>query len=562
MKKIITLICTLLAGTALFAQVSVDPQDDFYTDAQNWEIKGIVKNLPPLRPYTLNNIKGILTQVLEKGSEDDIETAECYMEEIFGKSWRIELEAAVKGKISKKEETSFTKNILGYPALKGNMSFFNDIASIGYKLGLAATKNSEMDFLPEYTYSEHDAYFDDSVMGPFVVRFDGDVTTSVGNENLFAQLGINRSSFGSNLSNGLAIDDSDYHSGNLGFTYMGNKWNYVQQFSVIGASRNNGSSRLNPNKFFSFHAAEVYPTDNFHFSYYESIIFGNRFDPAYFIPAPYMATQGLGGYSDNLLMGINFDWKIMKGLLWYSDVFVDDLSVNELVKFNFNTRIRLAAQTGVIYVPELKYINRITLDFTAILPYMYSHAEHSLGTYNSINYQNYTNAGFHIGSEYDPNSAIVALNIKITPLKGLKINAGGTFIVHGNVAENVTENEAKNYLETAGYSSSDGSVYNHTENPATSGLISNSELWSWLTQEHLMYTVQGNISCEYELQRFKWGKVSIEISSVTEYIKNKGVDSNIYTSSYTTIEEAKAAWIANLHDEINEYISIGLKYNF
>ena len=77
-----------------------------------------------------------------------------------------------------------------------------------------------------------------------------------------------------------------------------------------------------------------------------------------------------------------------------------------------------------------------------------------------------------------------------------------------------------------------------------------------------MYTIQGNISCEYELQRFKWGKVSIEISSVTEYIKNKGVDSNIYTSSYTTIEEAKAAWIANLHDEINEYISIGLKYNF
>ena len=77
-----------------------------------------------------------------------------------------------------------------------------------------------------------------------------------------------------------------------------------------------------------------------------------------------------------------------------------------------------------------------------------------------------------------------------------------------------------------------------------------------------MYTVQGNISCEYELQRFKWGKVSIEISSVTEYIKNKGVDSNIYTSSYTTIEEAKATWIANLHDEINEYLSIGLKYNF
>ena len=49
MKKFILSVLFLTCLSAVFAQVSVDPTDVFYQEAQGWELKGYVNSLPLIR---------------------------------------------------------------------------------------------------------------------------------------------------------------------------------------------------------------------------------------------------------------------------------------------------------------------------------------------------------------------------------------------------------------------------------------------------------------------------------------------------------------------------------
>ena len=87
-KKIIFIITSLMCVFInLYAQVSLNPNDDFYKDAKNWETKGIVSWLPQIRPYSINTVKKILAEVKENGDESDVQLAEFYEAKFFSKCW-------------------------------------------------------------------------------------------------------------------------------------------------------------------------------------------------------------------------------------------------------------------------------------------------------------------------------------------------------------------------------------------------------------------------------------------------------------------------------------------
>lgn len=89
-----------------------------------------------------------------------------------------------------------------------------------------------------------------------------------------------------------------------------------------------------------------------------------------------------------------------------------------------------------------------------------------------------------------------------------------------------------------------------------------------------MYILQCGIDAEYELERFKWGTLSLSMGYMFEYIYNKGVDSNIYrkdasvSASHTTTPDAgiiaaqKNAWIDNFTNQFNNYFMIAVKYTY
>ncbi|MEE3314736.1 MAG: hypothetical protein VZR56_11350, partial [Treponema sp.] len=83
MKKFLVLVFALFLGTSsIFAQVSVDPNENFYTLVESWELRGLISDVPPLRPFPLSVIRDILQTVIEKGNERDVNNAQMYWEKV------------------------------------------------------------------------------------------------------------------------------------------------------------------------------------------------------------------------------------------------------------------------------------------------------------------------------------------------------------------------------------------------------------------------------------------------------------------------------------------------
>ena len=86
-KNFLFVILFFLTRLFVFAQVSVDINDSFYSHAQGWELRGLTSTLPLLRPYPLNVVERILEDVIENGSDTDSEIANEYYERIFSKPY-------------------------------------------------------------------------------------------------------------------------------------------------------------------------------------------------------------------------------------------------------------------------------------------------------------------------------------------------------------------------------------------------------------------------------------------------------------------------------------------
>ena len=359
-KRFLAFFAMIFSLSFVFAQISVDPQDDFYMYAQGWELKGYVKSLPQLRPYPLNVIKQILSSVIEKGDKKNVEIAQNYWELVTGKPFHLVLEGGVREKIASDnykaegvQEESTTRQYNGGPHVVGDIAI-SPIASFGYSFGIYAVNESDTDVMPFFSRSKHDTVTDAVSVGPFDLNIDMNSNVAIGTEKAYLQAGINRSGYGPFLNDDLALSDNAFHSPSLVFAYDGGFWNYTQIMQSIGASRNNGTSLDSDsqvNKFMSFHAIRFDITDKLALSYYESTIFGKRFELAYILPAPFMAIQGVGDSTDNSQMGLMIEYKPIRGLKWSSSFFADDLEVSQMMKLHFDTKIRVGIESGLQYSP-------------------------------------------------------------------------------------------------------------------------------------------------------------------------------------------------------------------
>ena len=136
-RFLVVLIITFLSVTAVHAQASVDPGNIFYDYATKWEAQGLVKRLPPMRPYPLANIKEILSNVIENGSEQDAELAKIIWEEETGRAWHFTFETDITYQNSSIDDSlskdDFLLSLL--PDAHGEISFFDDFVSFGYRIG-------------------------------------------------------------------------------------------------------------------------------------------------------------------------------------------------------------------------------------------------------------------------------------------------------------------------------------------------------------------------------------------------------------------------------------------
>lgn len=172
-----------------------------------------------------------------------------------------------------------------------------------------------------------------------------------------------------------------------------------------------------------------------HIDFGSSVIWPNRFAMGYMFPlANFVEYQNHVGDADNLQMFGDIKLKYQGlGEIWVS-LFLDELDLSTLLKkdvFTY-TRDMFAYQFGVKYViPKLPFAT-LSLRYTKIEPYCYTH--HSINYtpwFNHYISQNYTNDGYNIGYYLDPNSDELRLDFNIMPQTNLNLAFTYQLIRHG-----------------------------------------------------------------------------------------------------------------------------------
>lgn len=572
MNKKIFLVAIFFAGaTILSAQITVDPNLDFYESAREWQVRGYVDFLPQMSPYPAAVVKNILDAVIEKGREADAEKAQYYYEKYFGKKWHVALDAGAQVKLSGGGEDWNKKFVYGEPSFFGDLDFLPWL-TLGYDLGLNLHNNSteSREMLRAFRNDPLDTWGDAATFGSIDGNWDMIAGLALGNEKISGMLASNRMGFGNVFGHdSIILNPNSYHMANFLFNYAGEKVQYSQSISQIAAS--NFSGEHTANKFLAFHSIRFTPIKQLSISYYEAAIFGERFDPSYLIPAPFILLQGMFDAGDNDIYGLQFEYRPFDGFEAALSFAIDDISVDDWAKGDFDSKFKAALQTGVVYTPKSDFCNMISFDYTLVLPYMYSHWLNSPSKTDGVdetsyNYQNYTNRGICIGSSLPPNSDRFHFEIHFEPVKRLKLNVFTDFARHANETESWTDDEVKTHnTKFQGLDNSGGA---ETDPYPTSVQGRN----TFMKQKHKMYIVQLGFDSSYEFFRNKAGALSLNFGYTFEYVHNAGVDTAIFKNVVAKGEEgnkkietediakARKDWAEKLHDEFNNYFSLSVKY--
>jgi hypothetical protein len=572
-KRIVfPVVLHLLLIQALFSQSLINPSDSFYEDLQIWDTLGLVSNLPPLRPYPEPLVKSILKEVMESGSPLQWENARYQYDRLFGKPlfWGAEGTGLFKtGMESPDSQIDLTILALGNFHL-------TDFFSISVDLNLLFTnKEQGSEVLPRNAGYRYDTYSDTADMGPLNVIAGLNTNVAAGTEKMWIQAGVSRSSWGDFYDNGVVIGPQTDHTGNISYVIRGDNWNYTLAMFMLAASKDAGNlDSPYPEKFMAMHAVSFSPLPWLDLAVYENMIYGKRFEPLYVLPiSPYMTSQQLVGVGDdNLQMGFSFKIRPGKQLSWASNLFLDDAHFNDLVRLQFDTKIRIAVQTGISWVPLNPFVRTLQLDYTIATPYMYTHSDSSS---DNMNYQNYTNNGKSLGAAIPPNSDRITVTGKFNlPVENMRLDTSLVFMRHANVNESLPWDVAAEYLDNKGGEVSDGGIMD-SPNAGNGYFDYAHHHLMFMEQETKQYTFQIGIKPAWELPRLPRGKLSLTAGYVFEYIYNDGVDTSLFTGYEITdrtkategeikqaLRAAKDIWRGALHDSMNHYFTIGIKIVF
>ena len=589
MKKIsAVLIVISVFFSMIYAQASSDPTDSFYSLVERWESMRIISEQPPLRPYPLKLIDEILTEVAQGdfGAESEA-AAECF-ERIHRRP--IKVSAFGDGTVRFAQD-DIKYQIVGGGHLNGDFALPKWI-SMGYSLGAIVTNDNTYKSLPLYTVQPY-FYRDEINLKSLMAYLDADTNAAFNYEFLYLQAGINHSSFGPFYNNSAIINPNAKHTANFSMLLKGKRISYTEGFFGLSATSPDPipslayATPIFSKKFLGMHSLNGQIFEWLSASFYEVVIYGERFEPAYLAPAPYIITQGLLGLDDNIFMGINFTLRPIKNLSWKNDFFIDDMELSQLLKLNFDTKIRGTFQSEIKYVfAELPVLDTLKVNYTMVTPYMYAHWQNlsdpvdgtiKLGGIHAINYQEYTTAGEPLGLSLPPNTEKIDLTLSVSPLKRLKITGRGSYSRHANVCEGLTEEEMLAYLNTEdGFYSTDGGIHTHQQIVTDFYGIKDFQRYipsAWnsflfLTQPTKMHTFQAGLDIDYETPYTKYGRLIVSVGYTFEHIINYGVDNNIFIGKgkgNATVEDVYSSlltWRSKLCDRTNHFVRAAIKYEW
>jgi hypothetical protein len=425
---LLTVICLPLS-----AQLVSDIHDRLYVDLDIWQARGYIAGLPPLQPYPMQLVRTLLEQVGDSGDAEARRLATEYLKELGG---LINPHIGLSGRL----RTDLSGVYQEYRLMAAFQGELTPTITYSGSLGGVASSDSVDSLLPEYTRPDTDVVYDAAVapLGStgLIPRVSSDGEASFGTDHLYLQAGITRTSFGPFGDDSIVLSSTAPQAGRVAFTIHEDLYTYTSLFMDIAATSYDGSGGPRPDKYLSLHSLEVHPFDWLSLGMIESVVWGGRFEPLYLLPFPAVLffAQGMTGYGDNSLLGVTAGLHLPESVRFDFMLYVDDAAFNDLIKLNLNTMLVLSAQAGVSWTPHIPFLARLSMEYTLITPYMYSHVD-SNGA--GLNYQNYTNNGENMATSLQPDSDRIELKALLRPLSFLELSPYIRFIRHGNGSEGI-----------------------------------------------------------------------------------------------------------------------------
>ena len=206
---------------------------------------------------------------------------------------------------------------------------------------------------------------------------------------------------------------------------------------------------------------------------------------------------------------------------------------------------------------------------------MYSHWINSPSSSAAVpketyNYQDYTNHGVSIGSNLPPNSDRIHFSAQFVPVKRLTLDVLASVARHANETQSWNYNEVVEHCKKFAEGDNTGSA---ATDPYPTSV---QERMVFMKQSEKMYAFQFGVDASWEAFRKKWGVLEFKLGYAFEFIYNKGVDNAIYTKEVADainaaqtdgqkirlINDARQNWKDKLYDQINNYISLSVKYSY
>ncbi len=448
-RSILVLFLIFLTFSPLIASGTNHPKAGIYTDIDRWHNLGLITALPPIRPYPAQYLISILEQVILKGDKKDIAAAQLYLTYYTNTNLDITI-----------KHNSFT-NMDEYQTISGlgidaNLNL-KDWVSAGIDINVYLMNRVEESITAPNRSTGIDVNTDNSGISAFGMYWDIfqglNLNAAFGSDKLWFQTGMMPSSFGPLFSDSVVMNPNAKQAAHFSYTWIEDNFTVSYLFLPIVATNSIGEKESD-DKYVHIRSLDFRLTNWWEFQFYETAVYGGKgVKPIFFLPfSELFYSAGMGGTWDvNSQLGLSSRFQFPQNISLKGTVYVDDANANELMKLNFDTKLKMATQFELNWTPTKSILNSISLNYTAILPYMYTHTTEAdkdsdfFDIYNTIyekrsfalseymNYENYTNGGLSMGPYgMEPNSDKIGLNVSFDIPKGFTVNFNSEFRRHGN----------------------------------------------------------------------------------------------------------------------------------
>jgi hypothetical protein len=448
-----------------------DVHASLYDDIEMWHSAGFVPSVPLMRPYTYAAVERALLEVLANDQVPDhvADRAGSYLAQLRASSGSIGVSVGQQLSAGGKGVFANTTPSAGYVMTLADDALGSTRAELRYAGN--SLINEENQIFP-YGYRNTGDRIPDNAnfeVAEVIVALQQYVYSSVSRTRSSLDgralgsfsAGIHRSAVGPDYRDGIILSDQTPAAANFILGYdriladavssgFQPRMDFGLQFMLLGATDDLGGGRYGF-KYMFFHHLTFDIAPWISLGFVESVISGNRFDPIYLVPiSSLFLSQGINGFRDNSLLGFVGEVRLPHALSLPFSIYADDISFNDLVRFEFDTKYKLALQTAVEWTPLLPWVSQLALDYTAVMPYMYTHfdGDSSFPSAGDPNYSNYTHRGTNIGPGLEPNSDRLVLawhtslgftddQSSAVALENIDLYSALRFIRHGNASAGI-----------------------------------------------------------------------------------------------------------------------------